>query len=143
MSEPVANAIASATELVVRFGNQAVLDWVQEVARLARGKPEVAYTYTTIGGRGDAVDEGTVFVKLTPKLAAYGTSFRCNEEGARQLREVLDVVGIELLVVPMAGWSIHIDGHIGMVDVDKALVDIAGLPYWFLDRLRAFESTLA
>jgi HAE1 family hydrophobic/amphiphilic exporter-1 len=39
----------------------------QEVARLARTKPEVAYTYTTIGGRGDAVDEGTVFVKLTPK----------------------------------------------------------------------------
>ena len=26
MSEPVPNAIASATELVVRFGNQAVLD---------------------------------------------------------------------------------------------------------------------
>ena len=26
MSEPVLNAIASATELVVRFGNQAVLD---------------------------------------------------------------------------------------------------------------------
>jgi HAE1 family hydrophobic/amphiphilic exporter-1 len=39
----------------------------QEVARLAREKPEVAYTYTTIGGRGEAVDEGTVFVKLTPK----------------------------------------------------------------------------
>ena len=39
----------------------------QEVARLARQKPEVAYTYTTIGGRGDAVDEGSVFVKLTPK----------------------------------------------------------------------------
>ena len=39
----------------------------EEVVRLARSKPEVAYTYTTIGGRGDAVDEGTVFVKLTPK----------------------------------------------------------------------------
>jgi N-dimethylarginine dimethylaminohydrolase len=86
---------------------------------------------------GSGLLEGGSFVKLTPKLAAYGTSFRCNEEGARQLREVLDVLGIELLVVPMAGWSIHIDGHIGMVDVDKALVDIAGLPYWFLDRLRA------
>jgi N-dimethylarginine dimethylaminohydrolase len=86
---------------------------------------------------GSGLLEGGSFVKLTPKLAAYGTSFRCNEEGARQLREVLDVLGIELLVLPMVGWSIHIDGHIGMVDVDKALVDIAGLPYWFLDRLRA------
>ncbi len=87
----------------------------------------------TIHGTG--LLEGGSFVKLTPRLAAYGTSFRCNEEGARQLREVLDVLGIELLVLPMAGWSIHIDGHIGMVDVDKALVDAAGLPYWFLDRL--------
>ncbi|MEX1130140.1 MAG: efflux RND transporter permease subunit [Vicinamibacterales bacterium] len=39
----------------------------EEAARLARERPEVAYTYTTIGGRGEAVDEGTVFVKLTPK----------------------------------------------------------------------------
>jgi N-dimethylarginine dimethylaminohydrolase len=88
----------------------------------------------TIHGTG--LLEGGSFVKLTPELAAYGTSFRCNEEGARQLREVLDVLGIELLVMPMGGYSIHIDGHIGMVDVDKALVDMAGLPYWFLDRLR-------
>jgi N-dimethylarginine dimethylaminohydrolase len=36
----------------------------------------------------------------------------------------------------MGGWSIHIDGHLGMVDVDKALVDVPGLPYWFLERLR-------
>ena len=39
----------------------------EEVARLARTRPEVQYTYTTVGGRGEAVDEGTVFVKLTPK----------------------------------------------------------------------------
>lgn len=89
----------------------------------------------TIHGTG--LLEGGSLVKIRPGLAAYGTSVRCNEEGARQLREVLDVLGIELLVVPMGGWSIHIDGHLGMVDVDKALVDLPGLPYWFLDRLRA------
>lgn len=87
----------------------------------------------TIHGTG--LLEGGSFVKLTPELAAYGTSFRCNAEGARQLREVLDVLGIELLVMPMGGYSIHIDGHIGMVDVDKALVDAPGLPHWFLDRM--------
>jgi HAE1 family hydrophobic/amphiphilic exporter-1 len=38
-----------------------------EIGALVRSKPEVAYTYTTIGGRGEAVDEGTIFVKLTPK----------------------------------------------------------------------------
>jgi N-dimethylarginine dimethylaminohydrolase len=88
----------------------------------------------TIHGTG--LLEGGSFVKLTPRLAVYGTSIRCNEEGARQLREVLDVLGIELLVLPLGGFSIHVDGHLGMVDVDKALVDVAGLPYWFLDRLQ-------
>ncbi len=38
-----------------------------EAAALAKSKPEVAYTYSTVGGQGDAVDEATVFVKLTPK----------------------------------------------------------------------------
>jgi HAE1 family hydrophobic/amphiphilic exporter-1 len=38
-----------------------------EVARLARGVVETAYTYTTIGGQDEAVDEATVFVKLHPK----------------------------------------------------------------------------
>jgi HAE1 family hydrophobic/amphiphilic exporter-1 len=40
---------------------------VQEVARIVRQRPEVAYTYSTVGGQGDAVDEGIVFVKLLPK----------------------------------------------------------------------------
>ena len=35
--------------------------------RLARAVPEVAYTYTTIGGRTEAVDEGIVYVRLKPK----------------------------------------------------------------------------
>jgi HAE1 family hydrophobic/amphiphilic exporter-1 len=39
----------------------------EEAARLARAVPEVAYTYTTIGGRTEAVDEGIVFVRLKPK----------------------------------------------------------------------------
>ena len=39
----------------------------EEVSRIARTRPEVAYVYTAIGGQGDAVDEGTVFVKLVPK----------------------------------------------------------------------------
>jgi hydrophobe/amphiphile efflux-1 (HAE1) family protein len=39
----------------------------QEVASIVRQRSEVAYTYTTVGGQGDAVDEGIVFVKLLPK----------------------------------------------------------------------------
>ncbi|RPI26890.1 MAG: efflux RND transporter permease subunit [Acidobacteria bacterium] len=39
----------------------------EEVARMAREMPEVAYTYTTIGGRSGSVDEGKVYVRLKPK----------------------------------------------------------------------------
>ncbi|MCU0249332.1 MAG: efflux RND transporter permease subunit [Vicinamibacterales bacterium] len=45
----------------------------EEVARLARSRSEVAYTYATIGGSGGmgsasgAVDEANVYVRLTPK----------------------------------------------------------------------------
>jgi HAE1 family hydrophobic/amphiphilic exporter-1 len=39
----------------------------QEVSRIARMRPEVAYVYTSVGGQGDAVDEGVIFVKLGPK----------------------------------------------------------------------------
>jgi N-dimethylarginine dimethylaminohydrolase len=85
---------------------------------------------------GTGMLEGGTFCKLTPKVAAFGTSIRCNAEAARQLEETLCWLGIELIVVPMGGWSIHIDGHLGMVDVDKALVDPPGLPHWFLDRLK-------
>jgi N-dimethylarginine dimethylaminohydrolase len=88
----------------------------------------------TITGTG--LVEGGSLIKLSPTVAAYGTSIRCNEEGAAQLRSALAELGIELIVVPMIGWSIHLDAHLGMVTPDAAMVDINGLPYWFLDRLR-------
>lgn len=87
----------------------------------------------TVTGTGTL--EGGSFVKVRPGLAAFGTSIRCNEEGARQLRDELARIGWELLVVPIAGYSIHLDIHFAMVDVDKAIVDASGLPYWFLRKL--------
>jgi len=39
-----------------------------EVARLVRARPEVRYTYATLGGGiGGGVDEGNIYVRLTPK----------------------------------------------------------------------------
>jgi HAE1 family hydrophobic/amphiphilic exporter-1 len=39
-----------------------------EIIRLVRGFPEVRYTYTTLGGgAAGAVDEGNIYVRLTPK----------------------------------------------------------------------------
>ena len=39
----------------------------EEIARIVRQRPEVAYTYVTVGGQGEAVDQGNVFVKLVAK----------------------------------------------------------------------------
>jgi len=88
----------------------------------------------TITGTGTL--EGGSFTKLRPGLAALGTSIRCNHEGERQLRALLDLIGVELIRVPVTGYSIHIDLHFAMVDVDRALVDPSGLPYDFLVTLR-------
>lgn len=88
----------------------------------------------TITGTGTL--EGGSFVKLRPGLAALGTSIRCNGEGFRQLEVLLGLIGLELIRVPIAGYSIHIDLHLAMVDVDRALIDPAGLPYDFLLTLR-------
>ncbi len=56
-----------------------------EVARVARQQPEVAYSYTTLGGRTGNVDEGTVFVRLKPKA-----------ERARHQNEVESAVRADL-----------------------------------------------
>jgi HAE1 family hydrophobic/amphiphilic exporter-1 len=39
----------------------------EDVAALARKMPEVAYSYSTVGGATGAVDEGQVYVRLIPK----------------------------------------------------------------------------
>ncbi|MCU0623439.1 MAG: efflux RND transporter permease subunit, partial [Gemmatimonadaceae bacterium] len=39
----------------------------EEAARMARAKPEVQYTYTTIGGASGDVTTAGIYVKLTPK----------------------------------------------------------------------------
>jgi N-dimethylarginine dimethylaminohydrolase len=89
----------------------------------------------TISGGGTL--EGGSFIKISPDVAAYGLSARCNEEGADQLEEILRRLGIELIKVPLPGFSIHLDGHLAMLDRDKALVDGEGLPHWFMTRLQA------
>jgi hydrophobic/amphiphilic exporter-1 (mainly G- bacteria), HAE1 family len=61
----------------------------EEVARLARSKPEVAYTYTSVGGQAEAVDSGQIFVKLTPKT----TRERSQVDVAAEMRDELSRLG--------------------------------------------------
>jgi HAE1 family hydrophobic/amphiphilic exporter-1 len=46
----------------------------EEVARLARSHPEVAYTYTTVGGQGGTVNQATIYVRMIPKADRPGRS---------------------------------------------------------------------
>jgi N-dimethylarginine dimethylaminohydrolase len=87
----------------------------------------------TIHGKG--ILEGGSFAFINPKVAVLGLSSRINEEGARQLEEVLKVHGVELLRVHITGYRLHIDGMFMMIDVDTALVNPNLLPFWFLEKL--------
>ena len=91
----------------------------------------------TIHGTG--IMEGGSFAFITPKVAVVGISSRVNEEGARQIEEVLKVQGVELLRVHLTGYRLHIDGNFVMVDVDTALINPTQLPFTFLEKLKEMK----
>lgn len=112
-------------------------------ARIRRGE-ELAITRTLakIGVpilrtlSGSAVMEGGSFAWINPKTAVIGCGIRVNREGAAQVGEVLKRQGVELLVIDLVGYDIHIDGSFNMIDRDLALVDPTGLPFSFLEKLK-------
>jgi HAE1 family hydrophobic/amphiphilic exporter-1 len=64
----------------------------QEVSNIARSMPEVAYTYTSIGGQTESVDEGSVYVRLKPRAERT----RRQEDVAADLRaKLLNLGGVE------------------------------------------------
>lgn len=85
---------------------------------------------------GSALMEGGSFAWINEKTAVIGCGIRVNREGAAQIGEVLARQGVELIVIDLTGYDIHIDGSFLMIDRDLALVDPTGLPYAFLERLR-------
>ena len=85
---------------------------------------------------GTAVMEGGSFAWINPKTAVIGCGIRVNREGARQVAEVLATQGVELIVIDLVGYDIHIDGSFLMIDRDLALIDPTGLPFSFIERLR-------
>ncbi len=91
----------------------------------------------TIHGTG--VLEGGSFAWLDGRTAVVGIGTRANEEGARQLEEVLRAQGVELLRVQLPGYRQHIDGVFVMLDVDLALVNPSLIPYPLLERLQQLK----
>jgi N-dimethylarginine dimethylaminohydrolase len=112
-------------------------------ARVRRGE-ELAITRTLarIGVpilrtlSGEALMEGGSFAWINSKTAVIGCGIRVNREGAAQVGEVLKRQGVELIVLDLVGYELHIDGAFQMIDKDLALIDPTGLPYSFLMRLK-------
>ena len=88
---------------------------------------------------GTAVMEGGSFAWINPKTAVIGCGIRVNREGAAQVGEVLKRQGVELIVIDLVGYDIHIDGSFQMIGKDLALVDPSGLPYSFLETLKELK----
>lgn len=86
--------------------------------------------------QGKGTIEGGSFSLLDNKTAIIGRSVRINDEGIAQLRQLLSYQGIELIVVDMPAYYIHLDEAFVPVDKDKVLVSTFILPHWFLKMLR-------
>ncbi len=111
-------------------------------ARIRRGE-ELAITRTlarlgipilrTVSGAG--VMEGGSFAWLNERTCAIGVGVRVNRDGAEQVGEVLRRQGVELLLVELTGYDIHLDVSFVMIDRDLAILNPMGLPYGFLEEL--------
>ena len=88
---------------------------------------------------GNAIMEGGSFAWINPTTCVIGCGIRVNREGARQIGEVLATQGVELIVIDLVGYDIHIDGAFLMIDQDLALVNPQGLPFSFLERLKELK----
>ena len=84
---------------------------------------------------GNGMLEGGSFAWLNSRTAVVGRGIRVNDAAIAQLAQVLAVQGVELLVVDLRGYDIHIDGALVMLDVDLALIDPQALPHAFLGEL--------
>lgn len=85
--------------------------------------------------QGTGFAEGGSFIMIDPHTAAIGRSERVNPEGIDQIRRLLSIQGIQLLAVDLPASIIHMDEAFLMVDQQKAMVNTALLPFWFLDEL--------
>jgi len=81
--------------------------------------------------------EGGSFAWINSSTAAIGGGVRVNRDGALQVAEVLKRQGVELLIVELTGYDIHLDVSFLMVAKDLALVNPFGLPHSFMEELKA------
>lgn len=87
--------------------------------------------------QGTGTMEGGSFSLLDEHTAIVGRSVRINDEGIEQLRNILSYQGIDLIVVDIPAYYIHLDETFVPVDKDKVLCSTFILPFWFLQELKS------
>jgi N-dimethylarginine dimethylaminohydrolase len=95
---------------------------------------------------GTATAEGGDLLWLDRQTLAVGQRFRTNAEGARQLREALAPLGVEIVPVELPVWTgpeagLHLLSLISPVDHDLAVVypPLLPVPFWLLLQDRGFR----
>lgn len=86
--------------------------------------------------QGTGTMEGGSFSMLDAHTAVVGRSVRINDEGIAQLKSLLSYQGIDLIVVDIPAYYIHLDETFVPVDRDKVLASTFILPFWFLKLLK-------
>ena len=81
----------------------------------------------TITGTG--VFEGACAMWANRETVILGTGVRCNAEGARQVREVLEPLGVEVIPYQIPYGHAHVDGLFNIADADLALMFPWQTPY--------------
>jgi N-dimethylarginine dimethylaminohydrolase len=74
----------------------------------------------TITGTG--VFEGACAMWVDRETVILGTGVRCNREGARQVKEVLERMGVEVIPFQIPYAHAHVDGLLNILDRDLALM---------------------
>lgn len=91
---------------------------------------------------GAGTFEGGDFAFLNEHTIAVGLLDRTNQEGYRQLQEILEPLGYRLHAVPMNPDYLHLDMCFNLVTPDIAIAYSKGLPAPFLELLDELGITL-
>lgn len=96
--------------------------------------------------RGEALAEGGDLLWVDEQTLAVGQGFRTNAEGLRQLREALEGLGAEVMLVQLPYYGgpeacLHLMSLISLVDHDLALVypPLMPVPFWQYLKRRGFQ----
>ena len=91
--------------------------------------------------------EGGDIVWINKKIIAVGTGYRTNNEGIKQLKQILSNTVEQVISVPLPHWNgpndcLHLMSNLSPIDNDLFLVYSRLLPVQFLEQLQKYNIEL-